>query len=96
MYEIRPREYVYKQTKKRGIFNTRASRLADPEEGSAVKSWRQQQVLKAHLPVDLWKKKVPVDDSDWGILELFDIQLLNVIFVYIFPSWRDEYAHFHF
>ena len=64
MYEIRPREYVYKQTKKKGIFNTRASRLADPEEGSAVKSWRQQQVLKAHLPVDMWKKTVPVDDSD--------------------------------
>ena len=64
MYELKPREYVYRQTKKKGIFNTRTSRLADPEEGSAVKSWRQQEVQKAHLPVDLWKKKVPVDDSD--------------------------------
>ena len=64
MYELKPREYVYRQTKKKGIFNTRALRLADPEEGSAVKSFRQQQVQKAHLPVDLWKKKVPVDDSD--------------------------------
>ena len=64
IYDLKFREYVYRQTKKKGIFNTRISRLANPEEGSAVKSWRKREGDKAHLPVDLWKKKDPVDGSD--------------------------------
>ena len=61
MYDLKFREYLYRQTRGKGIFNTRVSRLADYEQGSAVKTWRKREMDKSHLPLDLWNKKDPVD-----------------------------------
>ena len=52
MYTMRPREYVY------GSLATHWSRLADVDSGSAVKTYRQLQIEKAHLPVELWESDV--------------------------------------
>ena len=60
MYDLKYREYIYRKTQG-GLFKTRPSRLADAEEGSAVKSRRETEVNKAHLPVEMWKK-MPVPD----------------------------------
>ena len=55
MYDLKYREYIYRKAQG-GLFKTRPSRLADVVEGSAVKSWRETEVNKAHLPVEMWKK----------------------------------------
>ena len=57
MYTMRPREYVYKKSED-GSLATHWSRLADVDSGSAVKTYRQLQIEKAHLPVELWESNV--------------------------------------
>ena len=57
MYTMRPREYVYKKSEY-GSLATHWSRLADVDSGSAVKTYRQLQIEKAHLPVELWESDV--------------------------------------
>ena len=57
MYTMRPREYVYKKNED-GSLATHWSRLADVDSGSAVKTYRQLQIEKAHLPVELWESDV--------------------------------------
>ena len=37
---------------------THWSRLTDVDSGSAVKTYRQLQIEKAHLPVELWESDV--------------------------------------
>ena len=63
MYSMRPREYVYKKGEN-GSFASLRSRLADVDSGSAVKTHRQLQIEKAHLPVELWESDVFHPESD--------------------------------
>ena len=39
-------------------------RLADVNSGSAVKTYRQLQIEKAHLPIELWESDVFGPESD--------------------------------
>ena len=57
MFTMRPREYVYKKSED-GSFAIHWSRLADVDSGSTVKTYRQLQIEKAHLPVELWESDV--------------------------------------
>ena len=57
MYTMRPREYVYKKSED-GSFATHWSRLTDVDSGSAVKTYRQLLIEKAHLQVELWESDV--------------------------------------
>ena len=43
---------------------TRWSRLADVNSGSALKTYRQLQIEKAHLPIELWESDVFGPESD--------------------------------
>jgi hypothetical protein len=54
IYQLKPREYIYRR-KPSGALSTHFSQLADPEEGSSVKTYRKNQVARAHLPVKMWK-----------------------------------------
>ena len=47
-----------------GSLATRWSRLADVNSGSAVKTYRQLQIEKAHLPIELWESDVFGPESD--------------------------------
>jgi hypothetical protein len=53
IYDLKKREFIYKRSEA-GALATHFSRLADPDLGSAVKSYRDTQVAKAHLPSKLW------------------------------------------
>ena len=53
LYNLKKREYVYK-TNESGARSSHFSQLVDAEEGSAVRTYRQQQQEKSHLPVDIW------------------------------------------
>ena len=63
MYTMNPREYVLKKCED-GSLATRWSRLADVNTGSAVKTYRQLQIEKAHLPIELWESDVFGPESD--------------------------------
>ena len=59
MYTMRPREYVYKKSEDGSLaLATHWSRLADVDSGSAVKTYRQLLIKKAHLQVELWESYV--------------------------------------
>ena len=49
---------------------THWSRLTDVDSGSAVKTYRQLQIEKAHLPVELWESDVfdPENPDAWFFL----------------------------
>ena len=53
IYELRKTSYLYKRTE----FGRLASflRLADPMEGSSTKTYRQNQELKSHLPLQFFE-----------------------------------------
>ena len=53
IYKLKKREYVYKRSEA-GALASHLCRLADPDLGSAVKTYRDMQVAKAHLPTKLW------------------------------------------
>ena len=53
LYNLRKRDFIYK-TNEEGIMSSHFSKVVDSEEGSAVKTYRKQQLEKAHLPVDIW------------------------------------------
>ena len=54
VYDLKKKEYLYKQ-KPSGALATHFSRLADVNDGSSIKTYRNKQVEKAHLPVSIWK-----------------------------------------
>lgn len=53
IYELKKKLYIYKR-KPDGSLVTHWSRLANPEEGSAINTYRKLQKEKAHLPLALW------------------------------------------
>ena len=53
MFCLRRTNYLYKK-KPDGSFATRISRLKDLEHGCTITNYRNRQVDKSHLPVDLW------------------------------------------
>ena len=54
LFNLKRREYIYKR-KESGALATHFKHLADPDEGSSVKTYRKQQCDRAHLPLKLWK-----------------------------------------
>ena len=54
LYNLRKREYIYK-TNESGALHLHFSHMADVDEESAVRTYRKQQLDKAHLPVEIWK-----------------------------------------
>jgi hypothetical protein len=54
IFNLKKKKYIYNR-KADGSLVSHFSRLADIEHGSAVSTYRRQQVEKAHLPLDIWK-----------------------------------------
>ena len=52
----RGKEFLYKRDSQ-GKLVTRQSRLADPNHGTAIKSFRKAEDQKSKLPHKLWEKK---------------------------------------
>ena len=50
---IMQKEYLYKRNSKGGLI-TRTNRLVDPDHGSAIKSFRDQEEAKSKLPKLFW------------------------------------------
>ena len=53
----RGKEFIY-QKNSQGKLVTRQSRLADPNHGTAIKTFRKAEDQKSKLPHKLWEKKV--------------------------------------
>ena len=54
VYQARKKEYLYKRDSK-GNFMTFRTRLADPNHGSAIRTFRSVEEKKSRFPVDFWK-----------------------------------------
>ena len=52
----REKKFLYKRDSQ-GKLVTRQSRLADPNHGTAIKSFRKAEDQKSKLPHKLWEKK---------------------------------------
>ena len=55
VYELRRHEYIYKR-KASGNLVSHFSVLADPEEGSSIKTYRKRQSEKCHLPIKFFSE----------------------------------------
>ena len=55
VFELKKKQYIYKE-KPSGNLSTHFSRLADATEGSSVRTYRNRQVEKAHVPLEIWKE----------------------------------------
>ena len=55
VFELKKKQYIYKE-KPSGNLSTHFSRLADATEGSSVRTYRNRQVKKAHVPLEIWKE----------------------------------------
>ena len=53
VYVTMGKEFLYRRDKK-GMLVTRVRRLADPEHGSAIKSFRAKEEEKCKLPLVFW------------------------------------------
>ena len=61
VFVLKKKQYIYKE-KPSGNLSTHFSRLADATEGSSVRTYRNRQVEKAHVPLEIWK------ESSWSVL----------------------------
>ena len=52
---LRGKSFLYRRHAD-GSMVTRFSRLKDPEHGTAVRTYRLNQMEAAHLPMDMWKE----------------------------------------
>ena len=57
IFNLKRKMYIYKR-KADGSLVSHFSKLADADIGSAVLTYREKQVEKAHLPLDMWKPYV--------------------------------------
>ena len=65
VYTFRQKEYIYKRDKKgRLVTEMYGHSVADRNIGSAIKTFRKEQILKSKFPVDFWK-------TFWEKIKLF-------------------------
>ena len=85
----RGKEFLYKRDSQ-GKLVTRQSRLADPNHGTAIKSFRKAEDQKSKLPHKLWGKKrvetlVMLSSIDYRVLQPLEFNVARSCSVISLP-----------